>query len=452
MKKHLIFSVIFLAFFGNSCSDSPSGPAPISQPLTLQVGVLLPATGNSPINGTAQKAAVELAVEDINEYFKASNSASRIEALIRDTQGSIDEESRLIDGMAEQEIPVVICSMTSGSLALVKPQIDANGTIVLNDVSTSPQLSLDDNLFRLVPDDKYSAKVMADFLSESGIEKIIIYYRNDWWGTGLQEQIAAAFTSPENGRSVADTIVYDSRLYMVDMDEKVNDLDTSVFQALIETTADKVAVILISFEEGIEILKRAAAYATLSSVKWYTGDGLGQNMDLLNDAAAAAFAVQVGLQAPLIAEADSDSCRDLLTRIQEKTGLDHYAFAPVIYDAVWLAALAMSEAGSDADSALIKTALIQQAWDYDAVTGLIEFNSAGDRATCEYDFWEVDLVNGYYDWVKTVARYFSATASPSFSFTSAPVVSTGKALQQAYQEPLPDPTVEELLEAIHQER
>ena len=451
MNRYLVYSVILLAFFfGNSCSDSSSRPSALPQ--TLQVGVLLPETGFSPINGTAQKAAVELAIEDVNAYFTANNLPVHLEALIRDTRGSIDEESRLLDEMADQEIPIVICSMTSGSLALVKPQIDAGRTIVLNDVSTSAHLSLDDNLFRLVPDDRYSARVMADFLSESGIEKIIIYYRNDLWGTTLQEEIASAFTAPENGGSVAGTIVYDARLYMVDMDEKVNDLNTSVTQALVGTTADKVAVVLISYEEGIEILKRAAAYASLSSVKWYTGDGLGQNTDLLNDAAAAAFAVQVGLQAPLIAEADSDSYRDLRTRLQVKTGIEHYAFAPVIYDAVWLAALTMSEAGSNAGSALMKTTLIQQAENYDAVTGIIEFNSAGDRSACEYDFWTVDLVNGDYGWVKTVARYFSATAAPSFSSVSAPGVTYVQMLNQGNQQPVPEPTMEDLLDVNSQGR
>ena len=450
MKSCLVYGVILLALFGNSCSDSSSGPSVL--PRTLQVGVLLPETGFSPINGTAQKAAVELAIDDINAYFTSNNLPAHIEAVIRDTQGSIDEESRLLDEMAEQEIPIVICSMTSSSLALIKPQIDAGRIIVLNDVGTSPQLSLDDNLFRLVPDDRYSARVMADFLSESGIEKIIIYYRNDLWGTTLQEEIASAFTAPLNGGIVADSIVYDARLFMLDMDEKVDDLNTSLTQALIGTTADKVAVILISFEEGIEILKRSAAYPALSSVEWYTGDGLGQNMDLLNDAAATAFACDVGLQSPLIAEADSDLYRDLRMRIQAKTGLDHYAFAPVIYDAVWLAALTMAEAGSNAGSALIRTALIQEAEYYDAVTGIIEFNSAGDRSACGYDFWAVDLVNGDYAWVKMAAGYFSATAAPSFLSESAPGVTTGNVFQQIYQEPLPEPTLGEFMETLSDER
>ena len=450
MKGYLVYGIIILAFFGNSCSDSSSGPSALPQ--NLQIGVLLPETGFSPINGTAQKAAVELAVEDVNAYFTGNNLPAHIEAVIMDTQGSIDEESRLFDEMAEQEIPIVICSMTSGSMALIKPQIDAGRIIVLNDVSTSPQLSLDDNLFRLVPDDRYSARVMADFLMESGIEKIVIYYRNDLWGTTLQEEIASAFTAPLKGGIVADSIVYDARLYMVDMDEKMDDLNTSLTQALIGTTADKVAVILISFEEGIEILKRAAAYPALSSVRWFTGDGLGQNMDLLNDAAAAAFAYTVGLQSPLIAETDSDLYRDLRTRIQAKTGLDHYAFAPVIYDAVWLAALTMAEAGSNAGSALIKTVLIQEAEYYEAVTGIIEFNSAGDRSACAYDFWAVDLVHGNYAWVKITAGYFSATATPSFSSESAPGVKNGNVFQQNQQETLPEPNEEEFLETISDER
>jgi branched-chain amino acid transport system substrate-binding protein len=395
------FSLLLVwLFFLIGCSGSSSGPA-AGPPQTLQIGAILPVTGESPINGKAQKAAVELAVEDANEYLARIGSSIRVEAAIRDTRGLIDLESRYIDEMRDNKVPVFACSMTSNSLGLLKPQLDAGGAVVLNEVSTSPTLSYDDYLFRFVPDDRYGARVMSDLLRENGVGKVVFYYRDDVWGTTLKEELAAAFTT--GGGTVADSIVYGFRTYPADIDEKVEQLNASVTQALSGTTADRVVVVLLSFEEGIEILKRAAAYPALSTVKWYTGDGLGQSNALLADASAVAFANQVGLYAPLIAEINSPAYQALTTRLHAKTGLAPYSFAPVMYDAVRLAALALAEAGGSAGRAAIKTVLLANVQTYDAVTGRINFNGAGDRSTCAYDFWAVGSIGGAYQWVKVYA-------------------------------------------------
>lgn len=395
MKRKALVLLIIATSLVIGCGGSSSGPGPTQ---TVQIGVLTPVTGDSPINGKAQKAAVELAVEDVNAYLSSINSSTRVEAVITDTKGDLDTESRLVDEMRDKKIPIVAASMTSSTLDLVKSQIDANGTIVLNDVSTSPSLSVDDNLFRLVPDDRYSARVMSDLLRENGIEKIVFYARDDSWGTALQGELAAAFKA--KGGVVADSVIYGFRTYPADMDEKVQQLNDSVTQALVGTPAGKVAVVLLAFEEGIDILTKAAAYPALSTMKWYTGDGLGQNGDLLKDAVAAAFASQVGLYAPLIAEGSSTAYQTLKARLQAKTGLAPYSFAPVIYDAIWLAALTLAEAGSGATPALLKTTLLTKAGTYAAVTGKIDFNTTGDRATCLYDFWAVGYIGGTYQWVK----------------------------------------------------
>lgn len=398
MNRKPFWIFIVSAFLLAGCSGSSSDPAPAPiQPQTLQIGVLVPVTGGGPINGAAQKAAVEFAVEDVNARLGGIQSPTRIEAVIKDTQSAVDLESQLIDEMHDKKIPIVVCSMTSESLGLVKPQIDAHGTVVLSELSTSPALAIDDNLFRLVPDDRYSAKVLSDLMRENGVEKAIVYYRDDLWGTMLRNELTSAFTA--GGGAVADSIVYGFRTYPVDMDEKVELLNAAVTRALAGAASGKVAVVLLAFEEGIEILKKASAYPTLSTVKWYTGDGLGQNNALLKDAGAAVFANQVGLYAPLIAEGSSTAYQALKTKLQNKTGTT-YAFAPVIYDAVYLAGLTLAEAGSAATPAVLKTTLLAKAGNYDAVSGPLVLNGSGDRSACTYDFWAVGYIGGAYQWIR----------------------------------------------------
>lgn len=447
--------------FAVGCSGSSTGSQVSSSGTleTVKIGVLTPVTGASPINGASQKAAIELAVEDVNTYLAGIESKIRVEAVIEDTKGSIDEENRLIGVMHEREIPIVVGSLTSESLSLLKGQIDAHGTIILNEVSTSPYLSYDDNLFRLVPDDRHTAAVMADLLWEKGIEKIIFYYRDDWWGTALKEGLTAAFTS--NGGGVAGSIAYGSRTYTADMDEKVEQLKTCVTEVLQVTAPGKAAVILLGFEEGIEILKKSSAYPVLATLKWYTGDGLGQNGALLKDATAAAFAAQVGLYAPLIAEVDSQVYRDLQARIQGKTGLAPYAFSPVIYDAFWLASLTRVEGGT---AAQLKATLLAKAQTYAAVSSAdskINFNSSGDRSNCSFDFWRVVSVGSGYQWIKDVATYSATSATlkrlaaSKFKATGRnPSATTVQTVAQRYSSPavLPEPTFAEFMMRLTQEQ
>lgn len=58
-------------------------------------------------------------------------------------------------------------------------------------------------------------------------------------------------------------------------------------------------------------------------------------------------------------------------------------FSYLAYDATWLIALAMREAGTDAEA--IKNALPEVAKEYDAATGTLEFDENGQRADQPYD-------------------------------------------------------------------
>lgn len=459
IKRVVLIFLILLIWLMFGCSGSSSDPAPSVQ--TVKIGVLLPVSGESPIDGLSQKAAVELALEDANEELAASASPTRVTAVIYDTTGSLDEESRLIDALPAANISVAVCSMTSESLRLLNSQITDNGLVVLNDVSTSPHLSVNDHLFRLAPDDRHTASVLADFLWSRGIEKIIVYYRDDWWGSDLKDELTAAYSA--NGGTVAGAVVYGFRTYAVDMDEKVALLNETVANVLQVTAADKVAVVLLSFEEGIDVLKKAADYPALSTLKWYTGDGLGQNKALLADSDAAAFAAQVGLYAPLIAAVDSPAYSDLKNRIEQKTQTSMYAFSPVIYDAFRLAALARVQGGS---AASLKAALLDQAQTYSAVSaadGRIGFNSFGDRSTCAYDIWKVAFASGVNSWQKDTAAY---RATPmTLSRLKASVSRVGPGLTDvlasmtmmtgAGRVPsvlLPEPTPDEFLKRIQKEQ
>jgi branched-chain amino acid transport system substrate-binding protein len=69
---------------------------------------------------------------------------------------------------------------------------------------------------------------------------------------------------------------------------------SQVQQAQKQYGADKVAVMLASFEEAVQVFHAAASLPDLSGTNWYGTDGVAQSEALINDPAAAAFAMKVG--------------------------------------------------------------------------------------------------------------------------------------------------------------
>ncbi len=391
---HLFFILIAALFSLTLTSCFENG-----QSTALKIGVLLPPVSEGPSQGDSERAAIDEAVEDFELFLKENNINKHIEPVIKNTLHNPHEIVHALNELAEEGINLVVASITSEELNLAQDTIKANDMVVLNTLSTSPDLSFADNIFRLVPDDIYLADVYTTLFKEMNIESIIIFYRNDLWGVTLAEAIENSFL--DNSGLVFESIPYGSRDYAIDIHDYTEKLNTAVEDALNIYSSDKIGVVLISFEEAIDILSAANEYPSLASAEWFGSDGFTNNKDLIVNEAAAGFAKRTALKSPIIAEPDTVTYRNLKERIEKTTGYAPYSFAAVAYDAYMLAALTIAETGMITDTELINTALITQAANYRAVTGDIFFNSSGDRADGSYDFWSVDQISGKYQWIKS---------------------------------------------------
>ena len=158
---------------------------------------------------------------------------------------------------------------------------------------------------------------------------------------------------------------------------------------------------LISYGEGVQIFKQAAADPSLSAVRWFGTDGFALNHDLLLDAEAADFAIAVEYSAPIFGENDSDRYAEISGEITQALGRTPDTFAVVAYDVMWSVALTINEAADASDVDFLKTALPQVVEFYNGASGRIFLNDAGDRTEGTYDFWTVSADEGDYHWRRT---------------------------------------------------
>ena len=386
-------SVLIAAVLASlGCSDDPSSPA--EQEITI--GGLFSLTGNWASLGVASKAAMEIAVEDVNAYLANGNSGLHFTASIKDTK--LDPPTALagITAFKESGVEIVIGPQSSAEVAAIKSYADVNGVLVASQSSTAGSLAIaGDNIFRFTPSDTLEAVALVGLMKADGIATIIPFWRNDAGNNGLQVATRALFgaSGTKSGVQYAAT--------QPDFTAALATLKTQVQQAITERGATAtVAVAHAGFDEVVDIFKAAANDPVLGSVRWYGTDGTAGTEPLRADATASAFARKVNFWAPIpgVDREAADRWQPIATRIAAKAGGAPDAFGLAVYDAVWVTAQAYLAAGGRGNRPALKTAFVDAANNLYGASGWTALNAAGDRKFGNFDFFALSLTGTNSAW------------------------------------------------------
>ena len=366
---------------------------------TVDVGVLLPATGDLASHGNENKIALEFAVEDFNEYLAEKGADWRMNLVAEDTQSNPVVALEKVQSLNSKGIKYALGPESSAETRNIMSYADSNDMIILSPSSTSPKLAVADNIFRFVPDDTKQGKVVATLLDESGIKVVVPIYRGDVWGDGLFESTQESFT--EMGGIVAEGIRYNPEITTFSTEAEV--LSKAVDAQLAEYADGEVGVFVIGFDEVVHLFNSAIEYDTLNSVPWFGSDGNAGASPLVDDARSAEFATNTGFVATQFAASDNEVSKMLRANFEDLTGStpsNNYVFSS--YDSLWVLGLSMEEVGFDALD--IKEQLPATGMAYTGALGTVQLNDAGDLAISDYELWSV--IDG--EWSAT-ARYDAAT-------------------------------------------
>ncbi|MEO5588663.1 MAG: ABC transporter substrate-binding protein [Gemmatimonadaceae bacterium] len=382
-----------IAFAIASCENSNT-PAD-SRDITL--GAIFSLTGNWSTLGVTSKAAMEIGIDDVNQYLAQGSSGFHFTASIRDTK--LDPASALtqVTALKTAGVEVVIGPQSSAEVSAIKAYLDGNGVIAISQSSTAGSLAIaGDNVFRLTPSDTLEAVALVGLMKADGVKTIIPFWRNDAGNVGLQVATRALFASVGNVKA---GVQYEPTT--TDFAAALASLRTQVQAAITERGGTAgVAVAHAGFDEVTDIFRLAAADPVLSSVRWYGTDGTALNEPLRMNATAAAFAKQVSFWTPTpgVDEGARARWEPVAVRIAAKAGAQPDAFALAVYDAVWIAAQAYLAVGGAGHPAALKAAIVTAADGFYGASGWTKLNAAGDRKFGDFDFFSLSQSGSGFTW------------------------------------------------------
>ncbi|HZB98620.1 MAG TPA: ABC transporter substrate-binding protein, partial [Nitrososphaeraceae archaeon] len=245
------------------------------------VGAILPFTGSLSSIGKSVKIALENAENDVNKHFEEMNSSSHFRILMADSKTSPEESLVAIKKLHENGAKIIIGPATSTAVSAVKDYANANDIILLSYASTSPLLSIKgDNLFRLVPDDSYQGRIMAQRMINDGIKAIVPLWRGDIYGNELYKSTKTNFE--KLGGKVEEGVNYHPytgkfatslhRINFLMWNQDLEKLSVIVSDAIKKYGVSAVGVYVISYDEITPILIQSPLYEILEKVRWYGSD------------------------------------------------------------------------------------------------------------------------------------------------------------------------------------
>jgi branched-chain amino acid transport system substrate-binding protein len=304
----------------------------------LNIGGLLPETGNLAFLGPPEFAGAEAAVEDINA---AGGVLGQDVVWTPGDSGdtSTDIATQTVERHLNAGADVILGAASSGVSFTVIDTITGACKIHFSPANTSPDFTEyddDDLYFRTAPSDVLQGRVLAELAAEEGVETLALLALQDPYGEGLLRFTKEPFE--EGGGEISVERVYDPQAqnFEAEVDEVVS--------------ADPDGLVLIGFDESSRILTSLfEAGFTPDEKKIYLVDGN------IGNALGEDFSdpgTLVGIRGTLpSAEVTEDFQNRLLEADPE---LIDFSYGPETYDAVVITALAATLAETD-DPAQVAT-------------------------------------------------------------------------------------------------
>ncbi|MEM8932550.1 MAG: ABC transporter substrate-binding protein [Acidobacteriota bacterium] len=325
---------------------------------TIQLGAVLPLTGDAANYGEAVKRGVELAYEEI---LADPDFATPIALEIVDSGSDPRAAADLLEERYGAGDVAVLGGVTSGEAKAMMGVVDRYERVLLSPSASSPELTgISRNFYRIWPSDHTAANKMAQSAAQAlSIESIVIIAEEQPYAKDIQEVFSNAFAGYEG--EVLDKIEFPP--------------GTSDLAALVEhaVSLDPHAVYLAGYADGVgamiqELRRLGYKGEILTTSAFATPAAIAK----VGDAASGVFLTQT------VFETDSDHAhiQKFVNAYQAKYGEPPDIYAAHGYDAMRV--LAEAVRGKPAIASEIKKGLRDAVKEFPGVTGSIQFDDKGD--------------------------------------------------------------------------
>ena len=313
--------------------EEPGEEPEAGDPDVLNLGYILPETGDLAFLGPPMISGVEMAVQEINDAGGVLGNPIDLQSgdEANDSGIAAEEASRLL----ASGVDAIVGAAATGMTMAIIDQVTGAGVVQCSPSNTGPGLTdyPDDGFyFRTAPTDALQGPVLAEQVVGDGNATLAVAARGDDYGQGLLDATVGSFEAQGGEVLYADTYDPDAGTF------------DSVVEDMVNSGAD--AYVLIAFAEGAPIVQGLLG-AGVDTESMYGADGI----------AGAAFAEEVEPGNPNVLDGmtftapSTQSTADFDEKLSEfAPDLEDRLFAAQSYDCVNLIALAATAAGSTASA------------------------------------------------------------------------------------------------------
>ncbi len=360
MKKKIVYAALILGAVGVIAILASSGMQPNLQtslsdkPITI--GYVGPLTGEAATVGSINKAAIELAVDEIN--VRGGVNGRKLNVIYEDGKCSSSAASAAQKLMSIDKVSIII-GECSPEIASFGPTAMQNKVLVISPLASAPKLSnLGSYFFRTYPSDSNQGKFAAEYAySTLGLRTAAILYHKNDWGAGIEEIFKKRFKELGGSILMSDGYASETRDYRTSLTKIASVKPDMVFMPL--------------FPEGGRIAVKQA-------------QELGISQPILGADAwdESVFKKEVVYAGTLLFTAPTTPIPDeFKAKMLAKTGRDELPVGTTqSYDTVYLLAAAIKNVGLDT------TRLAEELhhMTYNGIIGPISFDANGDITTASY--------------------------------------------------------------------
>ncbi len=333
----------------------------------IKIGVIGPLIGSVAEYGQNVKNAIDLATEEINN---AGGIKGRKIQLIYEDSGSCEPTKGVtaIQKLINIDKVSIVIDEACSSVALAEaPIAEENKVLLMLPTATNYKIKeAGDYIFRIIPSDAFQGKRIAELVISEGHRKVAVIYINNDYGFGLKKVFKEEFEKNRGEIVIVET-------------HGTGEID---FRSLISKVKgmNPEAIFLADLPtEGALILKQLKELGV--DVPVYASEGMKDDV-VIQTARSAVENLIVVFPSQLRGE----NYGKFEQSYKDRYGKTPESYAVYGYDALKLLGGVIERVGSDA--AKVKDGLYNIKG-YEGVTGIINFDSFGERIGAEYSIYIV---------------------------------------------------------------
>ena len=351
---------------------------------TVQIGALVPITGDASRHGQDIRATLDLAEFEINRYLDERGAIWDLDIVMEDSATSPVIALEKLAAIKAHGVDLVVGTYSSAELRNVMGYATSNNMLLIAYASTAPSLGIPgDKIFRFIPDATNQAPANAYLFESMGITHVIPVWRGDAWGDDLVKATKERFEML--GGVFLEGIRYNPEA--IEFSAEVALLSDMTEELATKVSRDNIGILLLTFSEGVSIAQSAHNYENLAGFEWVGSDTLLNVGGPKSDRISSEF-FDSQLSVTVFAPPENQTYDRVSSHVLDTVGREPIIYSLTAYEAAWALGLSLHAADST-DPELVAAALPRVLNERTGIFGKIILNDAGDMDSSTYEIWRL---------------------------------------------------------------